>query len=120
MELTNNKQERNKFVGYKSFLASLSNAVPMSNTHPNAKKYRLHYKHNKEELCKELYKLYNEKVFDNKLPQDMPIEWNIRMRGTAGYCYNKKTTKTLSGVVRSSRIVLATKVYFVVPFNFIC
>ncbi|XP_012214515.1 germ cell nuclear acidic protein isoform X2 [Linepithema humile] len=106
----NNKQKTSKFVEYQSFLKSLSNAVPMSSTHPNAKKYRLHYKHNKEELCKELYKLYNEKVFDNKLPRDMPIEWNVRMRGTAGYCYNKKTTKSLSGVARSSRIVLATKI----------
>lgn len=102
----------NKFVGYKSFLTSLSNKIPMSDTHPNAKKYRLNYKHNKEELCKELYKLYNEKVFDNKLPQDMAIEWNVRMRGTAGYCYNKKSVKSLSGVVKSSRIVLATKVHF--------
>lgn len=99
-----------KSVGYKSFLTSLSNMIPMNNIHPNAKKYRLDYKNNKEELCKELYKLYNEKVFDNQLPQDMPIEWNIRMRGTAGFCYNKKSVRTLSGVVRSSRIVLATKI----------
>lgn len=32
------------------------------------------------------------------------------MRGTAGFCYNKKSLKTLGGVVKSSRIVLATKV----------
>lgn len=84
----------------------------MNNVHPDAKKYRLDYKNRKEELCKELYKMYNKKVFDDKLPQDMPIEWNIRMRGTAGYCYNKKSVRSLSGVVRSSRIVLATKVHF--------
>lgn len=90
--------------------------IPISNTHPDAKKYRLDYKNNKEELCKELYKLYNEKVFDNQLPQDVPIEWNIRMRGTAGFCYNKKSVRTLSGVVRSSRIVLATKVHSLFPF----
>jgi len=83
----------------------------MSNAHPDAKKYRSDYKNNKEALCKELYKLYNEKVFDDKLPRDMPIEWNIRMRGTAGYCYNKKSMKSLSGIVKSSRIVLATKVH---------
>ncbi|XP_072756407.1 uncharacterized protein [Anoplolepis gracilipes] len=99
-----------KSVGYESFLTSLSSTIPISNTHLDAKKYRLDYKNNKEELCKELYKLYNEKVFDNQLPKDMPIEWNIRMRGTAGFCYNKKSIKSLSGVVRSSRIVLATKI----------
>jgi len=98
-------------MGCKTFLESLSNMIPINQVHPNAKKYRLDYKNNKEELCKKLYDLYNEKVFDNKLPRDMSIEWNVRMRGTAGYCYNKKSVKSLSrSVVKSSRIVLATKV----------
>ncbi|XP_018398780.1 PREDICTED: acidic repeat-containing protein-like [Cyphomyrmex costatus] len=98
-------------LGYKTFLASLSNTIPMYEVHPNAKKYRLDYKNNKDELSKKLYQLYNEKVFDNKLPQDMPIEWNVRMRGTAGYCYNKKSIKGISGTIsKSSRIVLATKI----------
>jgi len=45
------------------------------------------------------------------LPKDMLIEWNVRMGGTAGYCYNKKSEKSLSGsVVKSSRLVLATKI----------
>ncbi|KYN34813.1 Acidic repeat-containing protein [Trachymyrmex septentrionalis] len=97
--------------GYKTFLASLSNMIPMYEAHTDAKKYRLDYKNNKEELCKKLYQLYNEKVFDNKLPQDMSIEWNVRMRGTAGYCYNKKSMKGISGtIIKSSRIVLATKI----------
>ncbi|XP_011140001.1 uncharacterized protein LOC105183501 isoform X2 [Harpegnathos saltator] len=95
---------------HESFLASLSSMVPMNNSHPDAKKYRSDYKNQKEELCKKLYKLYNEKVFDGQLPQDLPIEWNIRMRGTAGYCYNKKSVRSLTGVVKSSRIVLATKI----------
>ncbi|XP_032664054.1 uncharacterized protein LOC116840865 isoform X2 [Odontomachus brunneus] len=99
-----------KFLGHKSFLASLSITVPMNNVHPDARKYRLDYKNLKEELCKKLHKLYNEKVFDNKLPHDMPIEWNVRMRGTAGYCYNKKVVRSLTGIVRSSRIALATKI----------
>ncbi|XP_012543429.1 uncharacterized protein LOC105840891 [Monomorium pharaonis] len=104
------KFESTKSVGCETFLASLSNAVPMYHAHPNAKKYRLDYKNNKEELCKKLYELYNEKIFDNKLPGDMLIEWNVRMRGTAGYCYNKKSVKSLGGVIKSSRIVLATKI----------
>ncbi|XP_011868096.1 PREDICTED: uncharacterized protein LOC105562139 isoform X2 [Vollenhovia emeryi] len=101
----------NKSAGCETFLASLSNTVPMTRAHPDAKKYRLDYKSRKEELCKKLYELYNERVFENKLPRDMSIEWNVRMRGTAGYCYNKKSTKLISGsVVKSSRIVLATKI----------
>ncbi|XP_014609661.1 PREDICTED: MATH and LRR domain-containing protein PFE0570w [Polistes canadensis] len=95
---------------HKGFLASLSDSVPLINAHPDAKKYRLAYKNNKEELCKYLYKLYNENIFDKKLPENMLIEWNVRMRGTAGYCYNKKSIKPLGGILRSSRVVLSTKV----------
>ncbi|XP_015171166.1 PREDICTED: uncharacterized protein PF11_0213 [Polistes dominula] len=95
---------------HRSFLASLSDSVPLINAHPNAKKYRLAYKNNKEELCKYLYKLYNENIFDKKLPENMLIEWNVRMRGTAGYCYNKRSVKPLGGILRSSRLVLSTKV----------
>ncbi|XP_033334265.2 uncharacterized protein LOC117225058 [Megalopta genalis] len=93
-----------------SFLASLSENVLLANVHPDAKKYRTDFKTNKESLCNYLYKLYNEKVFDEQLPKDMSIEWNVRMRGTAGFCYNKKSIKTLGNVERSSRIVLSTKV----------
>ncbi|XP_044002922.1 dentin sialophosphoprotein-like isoform X2 [Aphidius gifuensis] len=94
----------------KSFLESLSSSVPMDISHQDAKKYKINFKNTKEELCKVLYKLYNEKIFDNRLPSDMSIEWNIRMRGTAGFCYNKKSTKTIGGITRSSRIVLASKI----------
>ncbi|XP_012270542.1 dentin sialophosphoprotein isoform X2 [Orussus abietinus] len=97
-------------VKKKTFLESLSASVPLENAHSDAKPYRLNFKNNKEELCKHLFKLYNEKIFDNKLPKDMVIEWNVRMRGTAGFCYNKKSIKTLGNVTRSSRIVLATKI----------
>ncbi|XP_076760154.1 uncharacterized protein LOC143428848 [Xylocopa sonorina] len=107
---TNVKYNKLKSEKHNSFLASLSESVPIANVHPEAKKYRLDYKNNKENLCNYLYKLYNEKVFDNELPEDMNIEWNVRMRGTAGYCYNKKSVKTIGGIVRSSRIVLATKI----------
>lgn len=102
-------QSMDKFKTYKSFLASLTNTVPISSAHPDAKKYKLDYRNNKEELCTILYKLYNEKVFNNKLPSDTLIEWNIRMRGSAGYCYNKKSMKN-GNIIKSSRIVLATKV----------
>ncbi|KAK0085510.1 hypothetical protein PV325_004987 [Microctonus aethiopoides] len=93
----------------KSFLASLSSSVPLENAHPEAKKYRINYKKMRDDLCKYLYKLYNNKIFNNNLPSDMLIEWNVRMRGTAGFCYNK-TKRTLNAVERSSRIVLATKI----------
>ncbi|XP_057318449.1 uncharacterized protein LOC130663319 isoform X2 [Microplitis mediator] len=93
-----------------SFLKSLSADVPMDKVHPEAKKYRLNYKLTKDDLCHRLYKLYNDKIFECKLPSDMTIEWNVRMRGTAGFCYNKASKKALGGLERSSRIVLATKI----------
>ncbi|XP_078048529.1 uncharacterized protein LOC144475945 [Augochlora pura] len=102
--------DNRKCEGKHSFLASLSENVLLANAHPDARKYRKDFKTNKESLCNYLYKLYNEKVFDDQLPKDMSIEWNVRMRGTAGFCYNKKSIKTLGNVVRSSRIVLSTKV----------
>ena len=106
-KITSDKQQHGTHNG---FLVSLSEVVPIANAHPDAKKYRIDFKSNKEALCNYLFKLYNEKVFDKKLPEDLSIEWNIRMRGTAGFCYNKKSLKTLGGVTKSSRIVLATKV----------
>ena len=94
----------------KSFVASLSKDVPLKNADFKAMTYRVKYDTLKEELCRDLYKLFNEKVFDSQLPEDMSIEWSVRLRGTAGKCYNKESLKALGKTVRSSRIVLASKV----------
>ncbi|XP_011308789.1 uncharacterized protein [Fopius arisanus] len=93
----------------KSFLASLSGIVPLEECHQDAVEYRSNFKKTRAELVKVLYKIFNEKIFDNKLPPDMLIEWNVRMRGTAGFCYNKRI-KSVIGIKRSSRIALSTKV----------
>ncbi|XP_046817725.1 acidic repeat-containing protein isoform X1 [Vespa crabro] len=93
-----------------SFLASLSHSVPLTNAHPDAKKYRQSYKKNKEELCKYLYKLYNENIFDKMLPENMIIQWNVRMREVAGYCYNSSYVIPQGGICRTSTIELSTKV----------
>ena len=93
-----------------SFLSSLSTSVPLYSVHPDSRIFRQNFKDTKEALCKKLFALYNERVFETKLPHDLLIEWSTRMRGTAGFCYNKKSIKTLGKISRSSRIVLATKV----------
>ncbi|NWX36872.1 ACRC protein, partial [Notiomystis cincta] len=59
------------------FLQDLSNP---------ASQYVKHFKKNKEELAQKLYKLFNSTIFENKLPEDMVITWNKKMRKTAGYC----------------------------------
>ncbi|KAK4880269.1 hypothetical protein RN001_008415 [Aquatica leii] len=94
----------------KSFLASLSGTVQLSHCDPSAKLFRNNFKGYKDELLKRLFKLYNETVFDNKIPEDTLFQWNERMRGTAGFCYCRKVTRRTGIIERNVRIVLSTKV----------
>ncbi|XP_028315991.1 germ cell nuclear acidic protein isoform X2 [Gouania willdenowi] len=65
------------------------------------------FKRLKEELTHKLYKLYNTSVFDSKLPSDMSVTWNKKMRKTAGYCI---TGQEKGGGSRYARIELSEKV----------
>ncbi|XP_044062151.1 acidic repeat-containing protein isoform X2 [Siniperca chuatsi] len=80
------------------FLQSLSN--PGSS-------YGRNFKQNKEELTSRLYQLYNTSVFDSKLPINMSVTWNKKMRKTAGYCI---TGQERGGGSRYARIELSEKV----------
>uniref|UniRef100_A0A8C1RDN0 Germ cell nuclear acidic peptidase n=1 Tax=Cyprinus carpio TaxID=7962 RepID=A0A8C1RDN0_CYPCA len=80
------------------FLQSLS--VPGSS-------YCRGFKQNKEELTNKLYQLYNTSVFDSKLPADMSVTWNKKMRKTAGYCISGQERGTGK---RYARIELSVKV----------
>ncbi|XP_045887288.1 acidic repeat-containing protein isoform X1 [Micropterus dolomieu] len=80
------------------FLQSLSN--PGSS-------YGRNFKQNKEELTSRLYQLYNTSVFDSKLPINMSLTWNKKMRKTAGYCI---TGQERGGGSRYARIELSEKV----------
>ncbi|GLD62066.1 acidic repeat-containing protein-like protein [Lates japonicus] len=80
------------------FLESLSN--PGSS-------YTRSFKQNKEDLTSKLYRLYNSSVFDNKLPVNMSVTWNKKMRKTAGYCI---TGQERGGGNRYARIELSEKV----------
>ncbi|CAG9826212.1 unnamed protein product [Diabrotica balteata] len=93
-----------------SFLASLSASVPIAKCDMSARLFRNNFKAYKEQLVKKLFQLFNEKIFDNVLPQDMQIEWNDRMRSSAGFCYCKKITRRTGAIERSARIALSTKV----------
>ncbi|NWW81387.1 ACRC protein, partial [Climacteris rufus] len=59
------------------FLQDLSNP---------ASHYVQYFKKNKEELAQKLYRLFNSTIFEEKLPENMEIIWNKKMRKTAGYC----------------------------------
>lgn len=76
----------------------------------SARIYRNNFKHFKDQLVTKLFGIYNEKIFDNKIPENTPLEWNDRMRGTAGFCYCRKITRKNGEVERTARIVLANKV----------
>ncbi|XP_066504531.1 germ cell nuclear acidic protein [Hoplias malabaricus] len=65
------------------------------------------FKQNKEELTKKLYELYNTSVFESKLPTDMSVTWNTKMRKTAGYCITGQERVTGK---RYARIELSVKV----------
>lgn len=61
------------------------------------------------QLAQDLYHLYNEIIFDNLLPKDLPVIWSKRLLTTAGYCKCHKTT-LLGAVKRTATIELSTKV----------
>ncbi|KAM9356754.1 germ cell nuclear acidic protein [Symphorus nematophorus] len=80
------------------FLQSLSNP---------GTSYGRNFKQNKEELTSKLFQLYNTSVFDTKLPTNMSLTWNKKMRKTAGYCI---TGQERGGGSRYARIELSEKV----------
>ncbi|XP_046556746.1 acidic repeat-containing protein-like isoform X1 [Haliotis rubra] len=69
-----------------SFLQSLTSNLPDHRRHPEASTYVKQFKKYKMELTQRLYKLYNQTVFDKKLPSSLDIAWNKRLLKTAGYC----------------------------------
>ncbi|XP_063956469.1 germ cell nuclear acidic protein-like isoform X2 [Lytechinus pictus] len=85
-----------------SFLASLSTPGKGMSTRS---RYVSDFKRNKDELTQKLFKLYNESIFESKLPSDFSITWNNRMRKTAGFCFYKKRLGD-----RTARIELSVKV----------
>ncbi|XP_038154983.1 acidic repeat-containing protein [Cyprinodon tularosa] len=75
-------------------------------TNPGSK-YGSSFRTNKEELTSKLYQFYNTSVFDDKLPTNMSVTWNKKMRKTAGYCI---TGQERCGGSRYARIDLSEKV----------
>ncbi|MEQ2257904.1 hypothetical protein XENORESO_007880 [Xenotaenia resolanae] len=65
------------------------------------------FRTNKEDLTSKLFQLYNTSVFKNKLPTQMSVTWNKKMRKTAGYCI---TGQEKGGGNRYARIELSEKV----------
>ncbi|XP_027685133.2 acidic repeat-containing protein isoform X5 [Chelonia mydas] len=81
------------------FLQELSNP---------ASQYVKNFRKKKDELTQKLYTLYNNTIFEQKLPEKMEIIWNKKMRKTAGYCVTGQTKSP--EVQRYARIELSEKV----------
>ena len=96
------KFQKDRFTNF-SFLKSLDVTLNKSLCHPEALLYRENFKLKKDELVEKLYKLYNDKVFDNKL--DVPVNWNKKLTNTAGRCNNSRRSGD-----RKSTIDLSDKV----------
>ena len=92
-----------------TFLSSLTKDTPISRCHPDAVKYVKNFKSSKTELAERLYHMYNVQIFENALPDDMEITWNVRLTKTAGLCYSRRHKK-FNIETRSCRIELSTKV----------
>ena len=45
-------------------------------------------------LAQDLFQIYNEVIFDSRLPADLAVTWNKRLLTTAGYCRCKKLACT--------------------------
>ncbi|XP_048358199.1 germ cell nuclear acidic protein [Sphaerodactylus townsendi] len=63
----------------------------------------------KEEMAQRLYAFYNRTVFEQKLPEKMEINWNKKMRKTAGCCLTGELKEPNLGQ-RYARIMLSEKV----------
>jgi len=73
------------------FVESLSGEMCDEMRDPDAvqfmKKFKM--KSAKDELLKKVFLIFNESIFDGKLPGDMKLTWNNRLTSTAGLCKYK-------------------------------
>ncbi|KAK5664716.1 hypothetical protein QVD99_008264 [Batrachochytrium dendrobatidis] len=65
---------------------------------------------NKETLSRHLFCEFNNRVFESKLPDDMVIEWSVRLNKTAGRTHTHSQKNGSGGWNRIARIELASKV----------
>ncbi|TPP58875.1 hypothetical protein FGIG_01527 [Fasciola gigantica] len=66
--------------------------------HPSAERFVLKFKANRDELVPRLFRIFNQTIFDEKLPTDLKITWNPRLLKTAGQCkYLKRQVTHTNG-----------------------
>ncbi|GAA57272.1 acidic repeat-containing protein [Clonorchis sinensis] len=72
------------------------------------------FKANRVELANRLFRIFNEKVFEKRLPDDLSVVWNTRLLRTAGQCkYLRREVIPRVGektITRIAQIELSPKV----------
>ncbi|KAK0053025.1 acidic repeat-containing protein [Biomphalaria pfeifferi] len=87
------------------FLHSLSTEYPEFQRHPTASRFCKQFKETKVELAECLHDLFNQVIFENKLPKDLKIEWNPRYTKTAGtFSYRGNSTHYTTKITLSVKI----------------
>ncbi|BFZ15036.1 hypothetical protein BsWGS_18076 [Bradybaena similaris] len=87
------------------FLKSLNADMAEYKRHAEAARFIKKFKATKEELTQKIFKIFNEAIFEDKLPKDLQIEWNLRLRKTAGqFCYKRSQTSSFAKVVMSVKV----------------
>ncbi|CAO1382378.1 unnamed protein product [Diamesa serratosioi] len=97
--------QKDRFTNF-GFLKSLDVTLNKSLCHPEALLYRENFKLKKLELTEKLYKLYNDKVFDNRL--EVPVSWNKKLTNTAGRCNNSRKSGDRQSTIDLSEKVLTS------------
>lgn len=80
--------------------------VSLNQCDMSARLFRTNFKQHKEKLVERLFSLYNANVFDNAIPGDIAIEWNTKLRKTAGLCHYKKITHRNGQIERRVLLIL--------------
>ncbi|XP_059179276.1 germ cell nuclear acidic protein-like [Physella acuta] len=87
------------------FLKSLNSSYPERNRHPTAARYIKHFKTTRADLTRQIFQIFNEHVFSNKLSKDFVIEWSKRYRSTAGTFHFKGNQENFK-----TKIMLSEKI----------
>jgi len=83
-----------------SYSSSTSSSITVTNKHnsylklllaqnlkdPLAVSYESKFKDCKQEILNECFVIFNESVFENKLPKDTKLIWNSKLTSSGGYC----------------------------------
>ena len=72
------------------------------------------FRRERERLAHELFQEYNRRVFDEKLPSELLVEWNNKLKTTAGLTHYKR--EVMDGAYHfSARVELSSKVVDAFP-----